>query len=69
MSGMKRYSRRATDYDMLLAENKRLLAALVGLRGGCVGEPCWCEMSIGNPMYREHTESCKAATAALENTQ
>lgn len=22
---------------------------------------CWCEVAIGNPMYREHTEGCKKA--------
>lgn len=27
---------------------------------------CWCEMGIGNPMVREHSPSCVAARAALE---
>jgi hypothetical protein len=21
---------------------------------------CWCEMGIDNPMYRDHSEGCKA---------
>lgn len=26
---------------------------------------CWCEVAIGNPMYRDHTDICKQACAAL----
>jgi len=29
---------------------------------------CFCEMAIGNPMYREHTAPCRQARRALDNT-
>lgn len=38
-----------------------LLDALTGLRG----DDCFCEMAIGNPMYRDHSDACKKATRAL----
>lgn len=24
---------------------------------------CWCEMAIGNPMFKEHSEACQKAQA------
>jgi hypothetical protein len=44
------------------AEEVKMLRAIVtGLRRGS----CWCEMAIGNPMVREHSTVCKAATVIM----
>ncbi len=29
------------------------------------GDRCFCQMSIGNPMFKNHSPACKAASAAL----
>ncbi len=26
---------------------------------------CWCPVGIGNPMYRDHTETCKRIQEAM----
>lgn len=30
---------------------------------------CWCEMSIGNPMVKDHSPECKGARAILANEE
>ena len=30
---------------------------------------CFCEVSIGNPMYTDHSKACKAATKALSSNK
>ena len=30
---------------------------------------CFCEASIGNPMYTDHSKACKAATKALSSNK
>ena len=53
----------------LLSALEKYEEALVGLRYGC-GEPkCFCDVSIGNPMYRGHSDSCKRATDTLTQVQ
>jgi hypothetical protein len=50
------------------AERKvtRLREALKGLASGPYGAPpCWCEMRVGNPMVKSHSDACLAARAAL----
>lgn len=39
----------------------KLVEALWSLRN----TECWCDMGIGNPMYRDHSAACKAVFAAL----
>lgn len=46
----------------LQSERDLLANALARLRHR---DGCFCEMSIGNPMYREHTQACEKATHAL----
>lgn len=53
----------------LISALEKYEEALVGLRYGC-GEPkCFCDVSIGNPMYRGHSDSCKRATDTLTQVQ
>jgi hypothetical protein len=42
------------------------VTVLMKLKGGCMEEKCFCEMSIGNPMVRDHSQSCKEACAFIE---
>ena len=28
---------------------------------------CWCEVSIGNPMMKDHSSACKAAQKFMED--
>jgi len=42
--------------------NVALVQALVGLKRG----DCYCEHGIDNPMFPDHTDSCKMATAVIE---
>jgi hypothetical protein len=30
---------------------------------------CWCEIGIGNPMYKNHSEGCKIAQHILEDSK
>ena len=39
-------------------------AVLMGLKRG----DCWCQMAIGNPMIREHSQWCKLAKAIFDDT-
>lgn len=50
-----------TDYESRERECNALREALAGLKRG----ECFCEMAIGNPMYKEHSKQCVKATAAL----
>lgn len=48
-----------------------LLAAVLSLRGALFGlknKRCFCDVGIGNPMYSGHSDACKCATKALEET-
>ena len=48
----------------LLDESIKMLESL---KYGCSEEnQCFCDMSIGNPMYRDHTETCKKTTMFIE---
>jgi hypothetical protein len=60
------------DGPIAVAENVRAQAvelkraALAGaLEGLKRGDNCWCEKAIDNPMYRDHSDACKKAAAAL----
>jgi hypothetical protein len=46
-----------------------LYLALMGLARMYRGEPCFCGMAIGNPMYREHSRACAAAKAAMKEEE
>jgi len=50
--------------ELLLAERDELKAALNGLRYR-VGSHCFCEMSIGHPLFTKHSKECVKATQAL----
>lgn len=46
-------------------EIERLREALRGLSYSGDGG-CWCEVAIGNPMCRDHSDACKRAHAVLK---
>jgi len=59
-------------YEFLLEESvmmdervEKLEEALKSLKYGC-DEKCWCDVSIGNPMMRGHSDNCIAITKLLE---
>lgn len=50
---MKKIQSRLRPSDL----TKSLFRALQKLKHG----ECWCEVSIDNPMYKEHSDACKNA--------
>ncbi len=50
-------------YQSLRDNVTSLKAALEGLR---VNEECWCQVAIGNPMMRGHSDACKTVQELLE---
>ncbi len=44
-----------------MAERDKLKALLRAKKTGS----CWCQVGIGNPMLRDHTDACKAIRRAL----
>lgn len=56
--------------EELEADKVKLSLALYGLgsRKYGDGEPCFCDMRIGNPMVHSHSEQCEQARKALAET-
>lgn len=46
-------------------DNADLRMALELLKRGS----CWCEMAIGNPMVKNHSEGCKLAQRLMEGKE
>jgi hypothetical protein len=46
----------------LIAAAPELLSVLLALR---IGEGCWCQMAINNPMIKTHSKTCEEAKAAI----
>lgn len=52
--------------SLMTSREKALEAALRGLGGSYPdGEPCFCELRVGNPMVSKHSQACLNARAAL----
>lgn len=67
------YSRRGTKITPKERANARLISAapdmLAALKGLMLGDNCCCDVAIGNPMYIDHSDSCKAARAAIAKAE
>lgn len=48
----------------LVEDGEKLRFALLAQKYSGKGQ-CFCEMSIGNPMYKTHSNSCRIATETL----
>jgi hypothetical protein len=58
LSDLDNLQKEFTNCKSSLQELQReMMIVLKGLKRG----DCFCEMSIGNPMVKDHTESCKRA--------
>ena len=53
----------------LISAAPELLAALHGFGRDYIGARCFCELSIGNPMYRAQSKACLAARAAIAKAE
>jgi hypothetical protein len=56
-------------YKEAIATGLRLRAEHLLMRLKHSQENCWCELAIGNPMYKDHTKLCKEIRAYFEATK